>query len=316
MVGNKVIGVPATHHMTDLAEVYSRKREHTQSICRILCFSAIFAGLLALLSLGSTLALIRHQRNVKDIGITCEIVSPPPGVCRDPPKRKEWRQLDGSEKRAYIDAVKCLHHKPSGLGLNGTLHDDFAYIHRNVEVLVRHFMNNLEATKALTCVVAHDRAPFLTWHRFFIHAYENKLRKICGYEGELTYWDWALDWQDPANSSIWDSETGFGGNGNSSSSMKSKLTVGYGYCVTDGPFAGLQVQYEDRISNPHCLSRGFKSDNGPGRFSGENFRPENMDELFRQDSFTDFMNMMEMIHNGIPSGVRGDFSVFSAPNGK
>ena len=34
---------------------------------------------------------------------------------------------------------------------------------------------------------AHDAAPFLAWHRYLIHVYENALREECQYRGYLTY---------------------------------------------------------------------------------------------------------------------------------
>lgn len=33
--------------------------------------------------------------------------------------------------------------------------------------------------------LAHDAAPFLPWHRYFIHAYEKALKDHCGYKGTL-----------------------------------------------------------------------------------------------------------------------------------
>lgn len=35
-------------------------------------------------------------------------------------------------------------------------------------------------------LVAHDAAPFLPWHRYFIHLYELALREDCGYNGVMT----------------------------------------------------------------------------------------------------------------------------------
>ena len=49
--------------------------------------------------------------------------------CTTPAVRREWRDLSKDEKADYIKAVKCLSSIPSRLGLNGSLHDDFAYIH-------------------------------------------------------------------------------------------------------------------------------------------------------------------------------------------
>ena len=52
-------------------------------------------------------------------------------VCQQPAVRQEWRTLSSSERLEYIRAVRCLSSIPSTL-CNGSLHDEFAYIHRNV----------------------------------------------------------------------------------------------------------------------------------------------------------------------------------------
>ena len=33
---------------------------------------------------------------------------------------------------------------------------------------------------------AHNAAPFLAWHRYFLHVYESSLQHDCHYEGHLT----------------------------------------------------------------------------------------------------------------------------------
>lgn len=48
--------------------------------------------------------------------------------CREPAIRREWRALSSSERLEYIRAVKCLSSIPSTI-YNGTLHDEFAYLH-------------------------------------------------------------------------------------------------------------------------------------------------------------------------------------------
>jgi tyrosinase len=49
--------------------------------------------------------------------------------CTNPVKRVEFRTLDNVARKQYTDAVKCLTTKPSMLGLNTTLYDDFVYVH-------------------------------------------------------------------------------------------------------------------------------------------------------------------------------------------
>jgi hypothetical protein len=50
-------------------------------------------------------------------------------VCSSPYFRREWRSLSTKEKASYIDAVNCLAETPSILRENGTLYDDFPWVH-------------------------------------------------------------------------------------------------------------------------------------------------------------------------------------------
>jgi tyrosinase len=52
--------------------------------------------------------------------------------CTNPVKRVEFRTLDNTARKQYTDAVKCLATKPSMLGLNTTLYDDFTYVHTHL----------------------------------------------------------------------------------------------------------------------------------------------------------------------------------------
>lgn len=49
--------------------------------------------------------------------------------CADPPARIEWRELDPANQKGYIDAVLCLKTKPSRIGLDTPLYDDFPHVH-------------------------------------------------------------------------------------------------------------------------------------------------------------------------------------------
>ncbi|KAH7184575.1 uncharacterized protein B0J16DRAFT_397919 [Fusarium flagelliforme] len=87
-------------------------------------------------------------------------------ACETAPKRVEWRQMDESARKQYIDAVRCLTTKPSRIGLDTTLYDDFPYIHSQLDQKI------------------HSVASFLPWHRYFVHVYESALKE-CGYEGVM-----------------------------------------------------------------------------------------------------------------------------------
>jgi tyrosinase len=133
----------------------------------------------------------------------------------------------------------------------------------------------------------------------------------------LRYWDWPLDWENPAKSPVFDSELGFGGNGD----PNAPKSVGSGHCVTEGPFSDLRAKYYDNIFTnpndellPRCLSRGFADGD---TFSGAKFSPEVMTELFSKTTFDEFLFYLEKVpHNGIPLGIQGDFLTYTAPYGK
>jgi hypothetical protein len=50
-------------------------------------------------------------------------------ICTSPPIRREWRSLMPSERASYIRAVQCLIDTPSTLKGQGSLYDDFVYVH-------------------------------------------------------------------------------------------------------------------------------------------------------------------------------------------
>ncbi|KAK3110229.1 hypothetical protein LTR53_015693, partial [Teratosphaeriaceae sp. CCFEE 6253] len=140
--------------------------------------------------------------------------------------RREWRALSSDEQQDYIAAVLCLRSQPSTLLPNSTrtAYDDFPWIHSHVGFYT------------------HNSAPFLPWHRYFLHIYESTLRDQCGYKGSLVYWDWTLDSEAVERSPVFDPATGFGGDGG----VGGEITVGRtGRCLVDGPFAGVRADYYD-----------------------------------------------------------------------
>lgn len=86
-------------------------------------------------------------------------------TCARPAIRREWRTLSRADRNEYIAAVQCLSTKPSKLYSNGSLYDDFPRVHQ------------------ATAPTAHKAAPFLPWHRYFVHAYESTLKNECGFSG-------------------------------------------------------------------------------------------------------------------------------------
>lgn len=138
----------------------------------------------------------------------------------------------------------------------------------------------------------------------------------------VRYWDWTLDWQDLRSSPVWDTQTGFGGDGDPGGDV----VTHNGRCVRSGPFADMVRAYSATSSGhshhsdhvnlqPHCLSRGFATGD-----LLEKIRPlispqTVSDTLKQRDYFSFFAKFETGSHNAIPQFIHGDFLTFTAPNG-
>ncbi|KAH9231991.1 hypothetical protein K456DRAFT_1751177 [Colletotrichum gloeosporioides 23] len=201
--------------------------------------------------------------------------------CRNPAIRREWRALTADGRKNFTDAVNCLSREPARWGPNGTVYDDFSLLHERIRSL------------------------------YFLKAWESALKEHCDFKGQVPYWDWTMDWMDLAASSIWNNETGFGGDGE----PESPLVVGGGRCVTDGPFSHLRPIRYNRTYVEHCLARGFKTTDTSGRPLGPWFGPESIGKLMRSPSYREFEWEMEnRLHNRIHRAVSGDFLAFADGN--
>ncbi|KAH6599297.1 hypothetical protein BASA61_002608 [Batrachochytrium salamandrivorans] len=145
--------------------------------------------------------------------------------CTKPSVRKEWRELDASRRKAYLNAVLCLKRVRSIIPGSGSpsRYDDFARAH----------------TKVLDA--AHSTPMFLPWHRAYLRAFEDALITQCNYHNALPYWDWSIDSQAPEQSMIWGPKS-FGGDGDPDSADS---------CISDGPFAGFMSTFAQKT----CISR-------------------------------------------------------------
>lgn len=124
----------------------------------------------------------------------------------------------------------------------------------------------------------------------------------------VRYWDWTIDWEDPARSPLFSPTSGFGGNGNTSGST----ALTNGYCVAEGPFSGLQLQFWGAARRPHCLSRRFNET----VFGRRHIKPEIMRSNLALDDYMEFLIAIEHYsHNTIPIAIGGDFASFMAPGG-
>jgi hypothetical protein len=131
------------------------------------------------------------------------------------------------------------------------------------------------------------------------------------------YWDWTLDWDHLQEAPVFngDAESGFGTDGEKGG----EITVGKtGRCVVDGAFKDIKPNFYDTKWKPHCLSRGFRTDNGDlGFMDGTPISPKSIDEILNLDKYEDFVTLMESkVHDTIPFGIGGDFETFTAPYGK
>jgi tyrosinase len=121
-----------------------------------------------------------------------------------------------------------------------------------------------------------------------------------------------LDWQNVSQAPVWSDAHGFGTNGD----VEVGEEIVDGHCVTDGPFANLEILYVDDEYHPHCLSRGFLKGEELQRL-GEWFKPSVIDELMEEDDYEEFLLKLEDgAHIAIPRSIRGDFSMLTAPSGE
>jgi tyrosinase len=82
-----------------------------------------------------------------------------------------------------------------------------------------------------------------------------------------------------------------------------------GHCVTEGPFANLQLPFYEGDDHVHCISRGFKFDQEilHGRIPGYGVQPEAGEAILNLPSLEEFFLALENgPHNAIPTGIRGD----------
>lgn len=140
------------------------------------------------------------------------------------------------ERKEFTDAMKCIMAQPSQL-------DQSQYpaaINRYFDYAVTHVSRTQQV---------HISGFFTTWHRMFVHLFEQDMRNLCGYTGRWPYWNFAQDAASITTAPIFDgSEYSMSGdglpNGNTSTQLGPQLTIPHGVgggCVTTGPFANMQT---------------------------------------------------------------------------
>ncbi|THW47849.1 Di-copper centre-containing protein [Aureobasidium pullulans] len=228
--------------------------------------------------------------------------------------RKEFRYMSNEDRKAFTDAATCLmktppQHMRADQAKNypgvKSRHDEYVATHINMTM-------NIHAT-----------ADFLAWHRNFIWHYESDLKTLCGYEGTLPYWNWALDAAAPQDSPLFNGdEYSMGSNGEyiSGRSDTYLYTQGInmppgtgGGCVNSGPFKSVQLHLgpldlpnaenvdSNYQYNPRCLKRDFNS-----FFSNSYNTISNVTELVLESIYLeDFQDRMQGYASGDPFGVHG-----------
>ena len=188
--------------------------------------------------------------------------------------QQRWRlitytrgSLSVTERRYYIQAVKCLMRQPSQLppGLAA------GAISRYDDITATHISMTLQI---------HGDGIFLTWHRHFVYLVHKELEERCGYSGTVPYWNcpqWAAEL---LTSPFFDgSPTSLSGDGDYVSnaevpSFDNKMFPrgNGGGCVRTSPFAKLNLPFRNFAQNavfefngtlpknsldyaPHCFRR-------------------------------------------------------------
>ncbi|KAI1845478.1 hypothetical protein JX265_012423 [Neoarthrinium moseri] len=225
-------------------------------------------------------------------------------ACTDPAVRVEWRTLTTVERAEYITAVKCLATKPSILGLNSTLYDDFPWVHSQLNLDI-HFV-----------------AQFLPWHRVFLQQYENALRSACGYSGLMPYWDWTQDAYRLPYSPLLDPSPNatafsFGGNGAGECGFVPPTRPNpLLCCITSGPFVDLRPKYFNNYEQPHCLNRFFSNITQNDGWNGQAYAPEMIANITANNTkFETFWQALESTpHGAVHGSLGGDMVPQTSPN--
>ena len=101
-----------------------------------------------------------------------------------------WRQtfrraLSDDEKKAYIDAVKCLQSRPArntSRPASWTRFDEFQAHHIELALQI-HSVVSIAYISSYSCSWNTHKGQFLPWHRQYVKVYEMVLCEECGFGG-------------------------------------------------------------------------------------------------------------------------------------
>lgn len=146
--------------------------------------------------------------------------------------RVSFASMPPQERKAYTDAINCIHSKPSSLDKNQFP----AAVNRYQDYAVVHVQKTGQV---------HLSGFFLTWHRYFLHLFEKDLRETCGYSGRFPYWDFSATANNLQSSAVFDgSEFSMSSDGKANGTdpiaLGANLVIPHGSgggCIKSGPFA-------------------------------------------------------------------------------
>jgi len=214
-------------------------------------------------------------KNVSDVAVERQSILQSNGTCtyENARVRTEFRNLSPADRKSFTDAIACLQKTAPRYVAAGsaaypgvkTRYDEFVATHINMTFHI------------------HGTADFLAWHRNFIWEFETDLAEVCGYAGNLPYWNWAEDAFAVDKSEIFNGdEYSMGGNGEyvggRSDTYLGLQNVNFppgtgGGCVYSGPFSNatyntnlgpIDSPYNNNVAsqydlNPRCLVRDLNT---------------------------------------------------------
>jgi len=201
----------------------------------------------------------------------------------NPPVRIEWKSYPTADRVAFIASIKCLMGKPAS--------GKFAPAKNRYEDLVRLHQRSMPDV--------HGSAVFIIWHRYYLWTFEQVLRKECGFNRAMPWWDEAKDAGNYPASDMFSDDRYFG--------HAAVNADGSPICIKSGAFSGLTCNIGPGNSNtPHCLARAYSK--SLTSQSNQNF----VETCHARTSYADMASCQEYGphaygHNGI-GGVMSDVS--------
>ncbi|KAF5632290.1 Tyrosinase [Fusarium tjaetaba] len=128
--------------------------------------------------------------------------------------------------------------------------------------------------------------------------------------------DWSLDPNDTPKSTIWDSKTGFGGNGSPNKTESIYDGRAVQKCLGDGPFKDLFPAHLATNYDPHCLARNWNDGTENVRnMLSENYHKEAVAKVQAVKDYDQYRQELEAgPHGAIHSAIGGDMVSNTSPN--